>query len=72
MFLQLYLRSMGIPANNEPFREHSRFFRDALVRSNFSNIREGIHEDQPFLNAFFKNLLLNADHDLGNMHLTLN
>lgn len=68
MFLQLYLRSMGIPANNEPFREHSRFFRDALVRSNFSNIRE----DQPFLNAFFKNLLLNADHDLGNMHLTLN
>lgn len=63
-FLMLYLQSLGIDIDNEPFREHAGYFRDALVRSNYASIRDGIVPDNSFLMMFFENILLHAGHDL--------
>ncbi len=64
-FAILYLQNLGIDIDNEPFKEHAKFFRDALVRSNYSILREGIKSDKSYLMMFFENVLMNAGHDLG-------
>lgn len=68
-FLMLYLQNLGIDINNEPFKNHAGYFRDALVRSNYSNIKEGIHADSSYLHMFFENILMDAGHDLENQSL---
>ena len=70
-FLILYLRSIGIPADNGPFKKHADWFRDALVRSNYANIRKGIYPEFSYLETFFENVLLGAKHDLEAMELTI-
>jgi fido (protein-threonine AMPylation protein) len=65
VFLIQYLQNLGIEVNNEPFRDNAQYFRNALVRSNFSNIKDGIHEDRSFLQMFFENVLMGTNHDLG-------
>ena len=69
MFIQLYAGSMGLKITNEPFRENAMFFRNALVRSNFSDIPKGIYPDFSYLEAFFDNVFCNAGHDLSQMDL---
>ena len=64
-FLMLYLQNLGISIDNEPFREHAKYFRDALVRSNYASVRDGIAADNSFLMMFFENILLHAEHDLN-------
>ena len=68
-FLILYLQNIGIDINNEPFKNHAGYFRDALVRSNYSSIKEGIHDDSSYLLLFFENILTNTEHDLENKDL---
>lgn len=68
-FLMLYLQNLGIDVNNDPFKEHAQYFRDALVRSNYSSLKEGIHADSTYLEMFFENILMNGTHDLGNQDL---
>lgn len=68
-FTIMRLQSMGIDITNEPFAKHSEYFRDALVRANYSNIKEGINEDQSFLLLFFENLLRDENHDLAAVDL---
>jgi len=63
-FLMLYLQNLGVDINNEPFKEHAQYFRDALVRGNYSSIRESIHPDSSYLQLFFENILMDAGHDL--------
>lgn len=57
--------------NNEPFADHSWYFRNALVRANYNNLAEGVVADTSFLEAFFRNLLLGENNELKNrfMHL---
>ena len=43
VFLIKYLRSFGFDVNNESFANHSWFFRNALVRSQYENIPKGVH-----------------------------
>lgn len=64
-FLILYLRNMGIEINNDPFQTHALYFRNALVRSNFASIKDGIQRDMTYLLRFFENVLLGAAHDLA-------
>ena len=64
-----YLRSMGIVIDNIPFKAHSQWFRDALVRANFRNVQENIQADNSYLHRFFENLILDAGHDLAKMNL---
>ena len=53
------------------FKDNSLYFRNALVRANYSNISKGIEEDKKYLILFFENLLLNRHNKLDNSVLKL-
>lgn len=57
VFTIKYLNTMGFNVNNDLFKEHSKYFRNALVLANYSNIQKGISEDFSYLESFFKKLL---------------
>lgn len=42
VFFIKYLRQLGFEADNDMFAEHSWYFRNALVRANYSNIKQDI------------------------------
>ncbi|MCL2655269.1 MAG: Fic family protein [Coriobacteriia bacterium] len=69
VFLILYIRNMGYKADNEYFKEHSEFFRDALVRSNYAAAFLGVIPDFSYLEKFMENLLLKAGNDLESLDL---
>ena len=39
-----YLRTLGLSATNDIFAENAWYFRNALVRANYTNLQKGIHE----------------------------
>ena len=57
VFLIKYLRSLGIDADNCLFEKNSKYFRDALVRANYTNIKKGVYADRDPLDNFFENLI---------------
>ena len=69
VFAIKYLRTMGFDVDNSLFENHSRFFRDALVRANYKNLRKGVFEDNRPLYSFFEDLLLGAAHPLKSRQL---
>ncbi len=69
VFAIKYLRSLGFDARNDLFAQHSWYFRNALVRANYTNLNTGVHADPVYLERFFENLLLGADHPLKNRFL---
>ena len=71
LFIQKYLNSKGFDVNNELFKDNSLYFRNALVRANYSNISKGIEEDNKYLIMFFENLLFNKNNKLDNAELKL-
>ena len=60
---------MGVDFNSEPFENHARFFRDALVRASYSSLSNSIEEDLSFLIKFFENVLISTKHDLSSLDL---
>ncbi len=72
VFFIKYLRQLGFEADNDMFAEHSWYFRNALVRANYSNIKKGIYETTDFLELFLQNLLLDGKNELLNreMHVS--
>ena len=58
--------------NNELFAEYSWYFRNALVRANYRNLRKEIEPDMSFLISFFRNFLLGAYNELENRELIVN
>ena len=54
------------------FAENTWYFRNALVRANYTNLQKGIHETTEFLEAFLRNLLLNEKNELHNRNLHIN
>ena len=69
VFAIKYLRTLGFQVNNDMFDRYSWYFRNALVRANYSNIEECVYEDRSFLVMFFRNLLLGEDNELRNRYL---
>ena len=69
VFFVKYLRSLGFDVTNDTFAKNSWFFRDSLVRANYTNIQEGVYEDRSFLVLFLRNLLLNEQNVLKNRYL---
>ena len=67
-----YLKSFGFAVNNDVFAANSWYFRNALVRANYNNLQKGIHATSEFLEKFFENLLLGAQHELKNRYLHVN
>lgn len=71
LFLIKYLRTLGFDVNNDTFAAHSWYFRNALVRANYNNIKLGITATNQFLEQFFRNLLLGETVPLRNRELHL-
>lgn len=69
VFAILYLRSMGFDVDNDMFAHHSWYFRNALVRANYRNVRQGIEYSPVYLVRFFRNLLMGDAWDLKNRYL---
>jgi len=69
VFAIKYLRSFGFEIDNNLFAEHSRYFRNALVRANFNDLKNSIYATTEYLMHFFGNLLLNENNILKNREL---
>ena len=71
VFMIKYLRTLGFNVLNDVFAENSWYFRNALVRANYSDLTKGITETTEYLERFFRSMLLGEEHDLRNriMHI---
>lgn len=63
------MRTLGFDVTNDIFAENAWYFRNSLVRANYNDIKNGIHETTEFLEIFLQNLLLNENHPLHNRTL---
>ena len=74
VFMIKYLRTLGFNVVNDVFADNSWYFRNALVRANYSNLTQGITETTIYLVNFFRCMLLGEEHDLRNrmMHVEWN
>lgn len=72
VFFIKYLRQLGFDADNDLFEENSWYFRNALVRANYNNIKNGIYETTEYLEKFLRNLLQGEKNALHNreMHVS--
>ena len=57
---------------NDIFAENAWFFRNALVRANYNDLKNGVHETGKYLELFLRNLLLEEKNELHNrsMHIS--
>ena len=69
VFFIKYLRTLGFDVTNDIFAEHAWYFRNSLVRANYNDLKNGIHETTEFLELFLRNLLLDETHPLHNRTL---
>ena len=69
VFFIKYLRTLGFDVTNDIFAENAWYFRNALVRANYTNLSKGIHETTEFLELFLRNLLLGETNELKNRNL---
>lgn len=74
VFMIKYLRTLGFNVVNDVFAANSWYFRNALVRANYSDLTKGIAETTVYLEQFFRSMLLGEEHDLRNriMHIDWN
>lgn len=71
VFFIKYLRTLGFDVTNDTFAENAMYFRNALVRANFNDLKNGVYETTEFLEAFLRNLLLGENHPLQNRALRI-
>ena len=69
VFAIKYLRTFGFEIDNEPFAQHSWYFRNALVRANYNDWTKNIHATSEYLMLFFRNLLIGENNELKNRYL---
>lgn len=69
VFFIKYLRTLGFDVTNDIFAENAWYFRNALVRANYSDLKNGIAATTEFLEVFLRNLLLDEKHELHNREL---
>ena len=69
VFFIKYLRTLGFSATNDIFAAKAWYFRNSLVRANYTNLQKGIHETTEYLEVFLRNLLLNEKNELHNRDL---
>ncbi len=72
VFLIKYLRTLGFTENNDIFAQNSRYFRNALVRANYSDLKRGIYETTEYLELFLRNMLLGEKNELLSRKLHIN
>ena len=72
VFIIKYLRTLGFDVTNDIFAENAWYFRNALVRANYNDLKNGVHETTEYLELFLRNLLLDEKNELHNrsMHIS--
>lgn len=71
LFIIKYLERLNFNINYSIFKDNSKYFRNALVRSNYYDRYKNIDCDYSYLIKFFENLLLNNSNILDNNDLYL-
>ena len=71
VFTIQYLKHLGFKVTNEVFAENSKYFRNALVRANYSNVQYGVKETTEYLERFFRNLLMGEENELKNRYMII-
>lgn len=72
VFIIKYLRTFGFDVGNDVFADNSWYFRNALVRANYSDFPNKVYKTSEFLVLFFKNLLAGGTAELHNRQLLIN
>lgn len=72
VFFIKYLRTLGYNVTNDIFAENAWYFRNALVRANYNDLKNDIHATTEYLELFLRNLLLGENNTLSNrsMHIS--
>ena len=71
VFAMKYLQTFGFLVDNTVFKDHSWYFRNALVRNNYRNYSKGVSATTVYLEMFFRNLLFGEQNQLSKrvMHI---
>ena len=69
VFFIKYLRTLGFDVTNDIIAENAWYFRNSLVRANYNDLKNGVHETTEYLELFLRNLLLNENNPLHNRTL---
>lgn len=69
VFILKYLQTFGFTVSNDVFADNSWYFRNALVRANYNDLQNGIHDTLEYLEMFFDNLILGEKKELKNRYL---
>jgi len=72
VFAIKYLRKLGFDVNNDSFEKESWYFRNALVRANYTDFKKNIHKTDIWLMKFLGNLLFDEKNILKNRELSVN
>lgn len=57
VFAIKYFRYLGFDVDNKAFQDNSWYFRNALVRANYTNIRKRVDSEQSYLEDFISSVL---------------
>jgi predicted HTH transcriptional regulator len=66
------LRQFGFNVTNDIFADNSWYFRNALVRANYTDAEKSVYATEEPLDKFFDNLLFHAKNKLSNRSLHIN
>ena len=69
VFMIKYMKTFGFDVNNDAFEHHSWYFRNALVRANYNDLKNDVHATTKFLEQFFSNLLMGTAYELKNRYM---
>ena len=69
VFFIKYLKTLGFSATNDIFAQNAWYFRNALVRANYTDLKKGVYETTAYLQIFLRNQLLNEKNDLHTRYL---
>ena len=68
VFMIKYMKTFGFSVENDVFQKHSWYFRNALVRANYNDWKNGVYSTTKYLENFFSNLLLGTSYELKNRY----
>lgn len=71
LFTECYLNSLGFNVDNKLFASKARYFRNALVRANYADMKNNIFPESSYLEAFFENLIFDGKHKLESKNLII-
>ncbi len=69
VFMIKYMKSFGFEVKNDAFEHHSWYFRNALVRANYNDLKNGVHATTKYLEQFFSNVLMGTKFELKNRYM---